>query len=292
MKAKKKAVKQMKMIKRLSRGAAMPGLILVCMLGFFVMEAAWSQEGGEDIVPVEAGGQPGGEEPEVASSTSLLDVYQQGGWMMHVLLLCSIGTIAVVVYCFVQISAKKMAPAGLMDSMNRMMANKDVENGYSLTQENPCAFSRVVGAALLKVNFDRDLANKVSMEAAAGETLDQEETKQMLWVNYLNVFATIAPMIGLLGTVMGMMQAFGDLSAGKAEPSDLAGGINKAMGTTAGGLLVGIPAMFFYFFFRNKLTGIVALIQRNATFAVDVLSGEVQLAGQESGGGGEKSEAE
>jgi biopolymer transport protein ExbB len=265
-----------------NRWMVLPGIVLLLAWALAMPESAWSQEGGDGPLAGEMA-MPADEEAEVASTTSLLDVYRQGGWMMHVLLLCSIGTIAVVVYCFVQVSAKKMAPGGLMDSMNRLMANKDVENAYSLTQENPSAFSRVVGAALLKVNFERDQANKASMEAAAGETLDQEETRQMLWVNYLNVFATIAPMIGLLGTVMGMMQAFGDLSAGKSQASDLAGGINKAMGTTAGGLLVGIPAMFFYFFFRNKLTAIVSLIQRNATFAVDVLSGEVQLAGQETG---------
>lgn len=258
-------------------------MMMMMMLGFLAPGPAVGQEDGSEPAAAteEQAGLPAGEgdDEEVVTTTSLLDVYNQGGWMMHILLICSIGTIAVVVYCFIQVSPKKMAPAGLVDSINRMMAQKDIENAYAVCNENPNSFSRVISAALLKVNFDRDLANKISMDEAAMETLDQEETKQMLWVNYLNVFATIAPMLGLLGTVMGMMQAFGDLSAGKSEPSDLAGGINKAMGTTAGGLIVGIPAMFFYFFFRNRLMAIVSTIQKNATFAVDVLSGEVQLAG-------------
>ncbi len=103
----------------------------------------------------------------------------------------------------------------------------------------------------------------------------------MLWVNYLNVFATLAPMVGLLGTVWGMIESFEQLARGASEPQDLAGGIGKAMITTAGGLIVGIPAMFFYFFFRNQLTVIVSEIQKQATFAVDVLSGELKLAGRE-----------
>ena len=100
----------------------------------------------------------------------------------------------------------------------------------------------------------------------------------MLWINYLNVFATVAPMIGLLGTVTGMMTSFNDLKGGAMEVKDFSGGIGEAMATTAGGLIVGIPAMFFYFFFRNKLTGIMTEVQKRVTRLIDVLSGEVQLA--------------
>ncbi|MCB1076566.1 MAG: MotA/TolQ/ExbB proton channel family protein [Verrucomicrobiae bacterium] len=210
---------------------------------------------------------------------SALDIYQEGGWFMHVLLVCSIGTIAVVVYCFVQITPKKMAPKSQVDRVNGCMAGKDVGTAYQLCQSNPNPYANVVSAALLKVNFDRDLANKVSMVEAAGESLDEEEHKQMVWVNYLNVFATLAPMIGLLGTVWGMIESFDQLAAGNAQPQDLAGGIKKAMGTTAGGLLVGIPAMFFYFFFRDKLQGVMTTIQRHASFAIDILSGEIRLEG-------------
>jgi len=221
---------------------------------------------------------PPAAEVEVESETSLLQIYGKGGWMMHVLLVCSIGTIAVVVYCAIQISPRKMVPKGLNETLLRNMRERDITNAYALCQENPNSFTRVVGAAVLKCNFDRDQANRLSMEQAAVETLDQEETGQMLWVNYLNIFATIAPMVGLLGTVTGMIKSFGKLEQGASEPSDLAGGIGEAMTTTAGGLLVGIPAMFFFFFFRNRLMAIVSKIQKETTFLVDVLSGEVKIA--------------
>ncbi|MEM9481433.1 MAG: MotA/TolQ/ExbB proton channel family protein [Verrucomicrobiota bacterium] len=253
-------------------------LWLIAVLSLGGLNSALSQEGD---VPA----------PEVEKSVTLLTVYNEGGWIMHVLLLFSIGTIAVIVYSFIRITPKKMAPKGLHDSLVRHMQDRDVGNAYNLCQENPNSYSNVVSAALLKVNFDRDKANKDSMDQAAGEALDQEEVQQMQWVNYLNNFATIAPMIGLLGTVMGMMQAFGDLSAGKSEPSELAGGINKAMGTTAGGLVVGIPAMFFYFFFRNRLMGIMSEIQRRASFLIDVLSGEVKLSGEGAPAGEEEETA-
>ena len=246
-------------------------MALCVVVGLFFVRGLSAQEGGE-----EASDDP---VPEVIETKSLGDVYSQGGWIMHVLLVCSIGTIAIVVYCFVQITPKKMVPKNLVDSVNRTMQVRDIQNAYALCEENSNSFSRVISAALLKANFDRDLANKASMEQAAVETIEQEETRQMLWVNYLNVFATLAPMIGLLGTVWGMIESFDQLARGASEPQDLAGGIGKAMSTTAGGLIVGIPAMFFYFFFRNQLTVIVSQIQKQATFAVDVLSGELKLAG-------------
>lgn len=221
------------------------------------------------------------EDGEVKTKTAL-DYYNSGGSMMHPILLCSIGTIAVLGYAFLQITRRKMMPMGLHQTLVRHMQQNQVGEAYQLCTDNPNSYTNVVASALLKVNFERDLANKASMEQAIMDSLDEEETKQMMWVNYLNVFATIAPMLGLLGTVGGMILSFDQLAAGKSDPSELAGGIGVAMITTAGGLLVGIPAMFFYFFFRNRVMGIMTSIQKNATFLIDVLSGEVRL----SAGGG------
>jgi len=225
------------------------------------------------------------DEPVVVETKTAFSYYSEGGLMMHFLLLCSMGTIAVTAYCFINVSPRKMVPKGMFNTLLRMMRHRQVGEAYQLCNDQSNSFTSVVSAALLKVNFDRDQANRHSMEQAAAETLDQEETRSMLWVNYLNVFATIAPMLGLLGTVGGMIISFDQLAAGRSDPSDLAGGIGIAMVTTASGLLVGIPAMFFYFFFRNRVMAINATIQKNVTFLIDVLSGEVTLAGDEKGVG-------
>ena len=232
---------------------------------------------GPAILPAqeEDGGE--GETKGRVEEKSLLDYYQTGGLFMHPLLLCSIGTIAIGVYCFMQINPAKMMPKTQVDALAHFMKERDAGNAYDLCRRNPNSFTSTVSSALLKVNFERDLANKVSMEQAAVETLGQEETRYMIWVNYLNVFATIAPMLGLLGTVTGMIQSFDQLAAGRSEPQDLAGGIGQAMLTTAAGLIVGIPAMFLFFFFRNKLLAAVANIQKSVTFLIDILSGELKL---------------
>lgn len=217
--------------------------------------------------------------PPAVEEKSLLDYYKQGGPWLHPILLCSIGTIAVAVYCFLQINRKKMQPKDQVEALIKHARTRNPGAAYALCQENPNSYANVVSSALLKVNFERDLANKASMEASAAETLAEEETRYMIWVNYLNVFATIAPMLGLLGTVTGMIQAFDALAAGRSEPQDLAGGIGVAMLTTAGGLIVGIPAMFLYFYFRNKLMIVMTDIQKSVTFVIDVISGELKLEG-------------
>jgi biopolymer transport protein ExbB len=127
---------------------------------------------------------------------------------------------------------------------------------------------------------------------AAAEALDEEEHRQMVWVNYLNIFATLAPMIGLLGTVWGMIEAFDKLATTSGDAKQLAGGIKIAMVTTAGGLIVGIPAMFFYFFFRDRLQGVMTTVQKHASFAIDILSGEIRLQGAVEEAAATKSESE
>lgn len=239
--------------------------LLITVIGLLMPVVAMAQDATEAAAPVK--------------TKTLLDLFLAGGPLMYPLLLCSIGTAAVAIYCFLQINSKKMMPKAQVEAVGQYMQQRDAANAYSLCHSTSNVFANTIASALLKVNFDRDLANKLSMEQAAGETLANEETKLMLWVNYLNVFATIGPMIGLLGTVTGMITSFDALAAGKSEPADLAGGIGEAMITTAGGLFVGIPAMFFYFYFRNMLTIIIADIQKRVTFMIDLLSGELKLEG-------------
>jgi len=244
-------------------------ILLTILMGFAIMPVVATAQTAN---PSEAVAKP-------PKDKTLLDVFYVGGILMYPLLLCSIGTFAVGVYCFLNIRSGKMMPKTQVEAIGQYMQQRDAASAYQLCNSQPNVFANTVSAALLKVNFERDLANKLSMEQAAGETLANEETKLNMWVNYLNVFATIGPMLGLLGTVTGMIASFDMLAAGKSEPADLAGGIGEAMITTAAGLFVGIPAMFFFFYFRNMLAINVAEIQKRVTFMLDVLSGELKLQG-------------
>lgn len=255
--------------------STLAAILLACavayLAGDFMLPAAHAQEA-PAAQAVEGGAKP-------PKDKTLLDLFNTGGPLMYPLLLCSIGTFAVAAYCFLRINREKLMPKAQVEAIGQYMTQRDASSAYHLCQTQPSVFANTMSAALLKVNFERDLANKISMEQAAAETLANEETKLNIWVNYLNVFATIGPMLGLLGTVTGMIQSFDALAAGKSEPADLAGGIGEAMITTAAGLIVGIPAMFFFFYFRNLLAVNIAEIQKRVTFMLDVLSGELKLQG-------------
>ena len=98
---------------------------------------------------------------------TLMDLFNSGGPLMWPLLGCSIGTAAVGIYCFLQIQGKKMMPPAQVEAVGQYMQVRDASSAYSLCHGQPNVFANTMSAALLKVNFERDLANKVSMEQAA-----------------------------------------------------------------------------------------------------------------------------
>jgi biopolymer transport protein ExbB len=96
----------------------------------------------------------------------------------------------------------------------------------------------------------------------------------MVTVNYLNTLAVLAPMIGLLGTVFGMIRSFSSLSAGHSEAAELAKGIGEALVATAGGLLLAIPSMFLYFYFRGMVSANMAEVHAALSHMLDRFTGE------------------
>ena len=199
---------------------------------------------------------------------------------MHAILLTSIATIALTVLCAIQIRRNVIMPPALLTKLTETLTQRDVQTAYDLARQSPTPLGRAATAMLSKANFNRDMFNKPAMESAAGEAIAAEETKLGIWVNYLNVCAQIAPMLGLFGTVVGMIEAFDRLAMGRSEPQDLAGGIGVAMLTTAGGLIVAIPAIAIYFFFRSQLTNIITDMQKSFAHMLDLFTGEVQPDGQ------------
>jgi len=200
------------------------------------------------------------EDPPAANveTKSLLDLYQNGGWVMHAIAASSIGVLTLVAFCATRIRKKTMIPAALHASLDAAMANQDVAAALQLCEADPSSLSHVVKETLTKAGAGVEFYSKADLEAAAAETIFHEETRYMLWVNMLNAIAAVAPMMGLLGTVSGMIGSFDQLAAGASKPSDFAGGIGEAMLTTAAALIVAIPAMLAYFVFKNVLQSIIS----------------------------------
>lgn len=162
-----------------------------------------------------------------------------------------------------------MIPAELVASLESSLAKQDVAGAIRICEGNASSLSHVVKETLTKAGTGVAVYTKADLEAAAAEVIFHEETKLMLWVNMLNAFAAVAPMIGLLGTVSGMIASFEKLSSGAAKASDFAGGIGEAMVATAAGLLVAIPAMFAYFTYKNILQAIISRLSHTTSTLIN-----------------------
>jgi len=205
------------------------------------------------------------EAAEKPHTKTLLDLYKEGGWVMHMIALTSIATVSVLSFCLVSFNKAKMMPTKVVGALTAALQTQDAAKAIQICNGTPSVLSTVIRESLEKAGTGVSEYAKADLEAAAGESIFHEETRLMLWVNMLNAFAAVAPMIGLLGTVSGMIQSFEKLSQGAAKPSDFAGGIGEAMVGTAGGLLVAIPAMFAYFYFKNTLQALMSEVARVAS---------------------------
>jgi biopolymer transport protein ExbB len=213
-----------------------------------------------------------------ATHKSLLDLYREGGPVMHIIVLCSVATLALGTYCGIMFRKSKMMPANVVRHLSGLVARRDLASAYEYCRSHPGPFTNALSSALTKANYERDMFNKAAMESSIADDCFRSETKMMVVVNYLNTFAVLAPMIGLLGTVSGMITSFGALTAGKAEATDLAKGIGEALIATGGGLLLAIPSMFLYFFFRGLVSTNMADVHKTLSHILDLFTGEAQAS--------------
>lgn len=184
-----------------------------------------------------------------------------GGWAMWPLGLCSLFGIGLAIYNALVIRPSKMLKPNLVDQIKLAVADLDLERARMLCVSNPAPVTNIIQAGLDRIKGGE--LHLQSIEKGMEEYSLQEVAGHLQPINYLSVIATISPMIGLLGTVSGMIKAFQAMAlGGMGRPELLADNISEALITTATGLIIGIPVMVAYFYFRNRFTAIVAAINR------------------------------
>jgi len=148
------------------------------------------------------------------------------------------------------LKVEKIMPAALIEDVEGALEEEDYEAAYEAVQEDYSYLGRVLEGGLSKMNYGYEAVEKGSDEAWT-----TEQTALMQTASYVQLIGQVAPMLGLFGTVFGMMKAFAVLatSAGAANPKDLANGIMNSLVTTFIGLLVAIPCNMIYLFIRNKI---------------------------------------
>ena len=209
----------------------------------------------------------------------MLDLVHSGGWLMVPIILCSIAATAIVGERLWSLQRERVAPEGLVANVWELVRAGELteERVRELHRESP--LGRILAAVLISGDFDRE-AMKESIEDVGRHVV--HELKRYL--DTLGTIAAITPLLGLLGTVIGMIRVFGVITAqGVGEPRLLAGGISEALITTAAGLTVAIPSLLFHRFLRGRVDELVLTMEQEALKLVGVLqewqSGRYDAAG-------------
>ena len=190
-------------------------------------------------------------------------VWPGGGMIGMLLWLLSILTLAIIVEHFITIRRTNILPPVITEQIRSMFDAKQYREAIDVTAAQPDFLSYVIHAALTEAPH-----GYASMERAMEEASEERTTKLLRKIEWLNLIGNIGPMLGLLGTVWGMIQAFFKIvqTGGTPKPDKLAGAIGIALVTTLLGLSVSIPALAVYAFMRNR---------------IDALSSEAMMVSQE-----------
>jgi biopolymer transport protein ExbB len=209
---------------------------------------------------------------------TLWGMIKTGGWAMWPLAFCSVGVVTMIILNVRMVSRKNLLPVGVVVPLRAAAQQRDVGQMYSLCRASPNLFTSGLLPGLRKINPEDPAASKQNIEGAIAEAVGREEAQVSFWINFLSLFASISPMIGLLGTVSGMIGAFQKIgTGGMGKPELLAGNIGEALITTATGLIIAVPAIFAFFIFRNNLSRIVRDAEGEYSAIIDSLTGTGDL---------------
>jgi biopolymer transport protein ExbB len=200
----------------------------------------------------------------------VLDLVTAGGWMMVLILLCSVVVLAICIERLYILNPRKIAPPHLLATVWKQLkaGEMDAARLKNLKQSSP--LGRILAAGLANAYHGRDVMKESIQEAAAHVIHDLER-----YLNTLGTIAAVAPLLGLLGTVIGMIKVFAEIMAqGTGNASALAGGISEALITTAAGLTVAIPALVMHRYFIGRIDGIVVELEQETIKLVDALHSE------------------
>lgn len=199
----------------------------------------------------------------------MLALIEAAGWPIWPLIIASILALAIIFERFYALRRPAVVPAGLLeqtlDNLRRHGANPDLLR--ALTESS--ALGRILTAGVRNINASREVMKESLEEAgrAVGHELER-------YLSTLGTIATVAPLLGLLGTVVGMIEIFGSQAPTGGNPAALAHGISVALYNTAFGLIVAIPSMIFYRFFRARVDAFLAEMEQQAVKLVEIVHGE------------------
>ena len=232
------------------------GLLMMALLG--VAGAALAQG---DIEVVAA-----------TQKTDLWSLLKQGGWAMFPLGAFSFFAVALIIQNFISLRPKTLLHTEQMPELLELMLKKKCKTALIYCRKHPSMFANTFGAGLERCLDGDEEIDFAKVKESVEEASVEQMSKLMKPIDYLSIIGASSPMLGLLGTVSGMIKAFHTMgSQGMGKPELLAANIGEALITTATGLVIAIPAMFFFFFFKKGFQKTLATLGRNIGFLFDAL---------------------
>ncbi len=200
----------------------------------------------------------------------MFEMVQAGGWLMIPIILCSIISAAICVERFWTLRPTQVAPKNLLAQVWNWVKNNDMDNRKLRELRMNSPLGQILAAGIANHRRGRE-AMKESIEEVANQVVHEMER----YLNTLGTVAAITPLLGLLGTVIGMIKVFTAIRLeGTGNAAVLAGGISEALITTAAGLTVAIPSLFFYRFFLRRVDELVVYMEQEAIRLVEVFNNE------------------
>lgn len=196
-------------------------------------------------------------------------IIQAAGWPIYPLLLASVIAVALIIERSVSLREAKIVPSTLLDQVISVHARQGVTADIvdKLAQDSP--LGEVLAAGLRNEKSPRHVMKEAIEESGRAVAHNLER-----FLTTLGTIATAAPLLGLFGTVVGMIEIFGSQAPGGTNPQQLAHGISIALYNTAFGIAISIPSLIFYRHFKNKVDGFVVQMEQAASKLIDIVHGE------------------
>jgi len=199
----------------------------------------------------------------------MLEFIQSGGWLMVPILLCSIIAAAISGERLWTLQRSRITPKNLLAQVWSALKNNEMDSQRLRDLRASSPLGQVLAAGVGNARRGREVMKEAMEEVAAQVTHDMER-----YLTSLGIIASISPLLGLLGTVVGMIQVFTALMLeGAGNANVLAGGISQALITTAAGLTVAIPAIMFHRFFLRRVDELVVAMEQEAVKLVEIMQG-------------------
>ena len=200
----------------------------------------------------------------------MFELIKTGGWVMWPIILCSVAALAIIGERFWSLQKKYVAPPNLVAQVQQWLARNELDEARIRLLRESSPLGRVLAAGLVNRNHSREILKEAIEDSGRHVAPDLER-----YLRTLGTIAAISPFLGLLGTVLGMIQMFSGIGThGIGDPSIVASGIAQALVTTAAGLTVAIPSLMFYRYLRGRVEALLLDMEQEAVRLVEILHGE------------------